>query len=544
MRHSRRFLSAVGELNHDMADRAANPHVPVTLKAAASAFRKPSIYFPRTADGVLPTGVAGVFTDGDELGTARPLFKVTSPTCEYFALRLPLLKAGFKRIGDIDAPINCNVLWGKSLPLDPRLKPQCRPENRWQKMNHFPGSHLHFGCKVGMATTLMTAEDPTVLDLTPRTWRLPHDKSKFIADMTACSKTARFIAKPARGSCGRGIRLFSAGDRAAVESVLSSVGQNPSQWLVVQDYVESPMLIQGRKFDFRLYVAVTSFDPLVCYLHRDGLARFAAEKYDKEKSDFEFDAAGTRNAVAIGNEFRGANAFAHLTNYSIGRKLEEPPGGEGPKLDLHLKDTVDSLMKQLEAEQGEAVVTRLKKDIDALIVRTLLAGVPKIRSLHGDPYDPRSVARNCFEVFGFDVMVDSTGRPWLIEINTLPSFESSSAMDYQVKSNVSTDLLNLALIELYDRDPQSFVLSGIEAPPAPRVGDSALLHFRDEALTAPQSLSMDDQLSDVVGRLETERDFCGGFRRLFPTNDTEGLRRPAIESQLVASLWRSGALAA
>lgn len=41
--------------------------------------------------------------------------------------------------------------------------------------------------------------------------------------------------------------------------------------------------------------------------------------------------------------------------------------------------------------------------------------------------------RMCFELLGLDIMLDTKCRPWLLEVNHLPSFNSDTDIDKEVK---------------------------------------------------------------------------------------------------------------
>ena len=67
-----------------------------------------------------------------------------------------------------------------------------------------------------------------------------------------------------------------------VQKVLSEITfQVPlDEPMVVAKYIDNPLLVNGHKWDLRLYVAVTSYDPLCIYLYEEGLVRFATVRYD------------------------------------------------------------------------------------------------------------------------------------------------------------------------------------------------------------------------------------------------------------------------
>lgn len=107
----------------------------------------------------------------------------------------------------------------------------------------------------------------------PKTWCLPADYRDLrnyynkLSDEDEDGKGVRtFIAKP-EGNCqGRGIFLFRDMD---------SIGAHDQ--MVVQKYIHNPFLINGLKFDLRIYVLLVGVEPLRIYVHREGLVRFATE---------------------------------------------------------------------------------------------------------------------------------------------------------------------------------------------------------------------------------------------------------------------------
>jgi hypothetical protein len=98
-----------------------------------------------------------------------------------------------------------------------------------------------------------------------------------------------FIIKPRASSRGRGIRL------------ITQSSQIPrSNKMLVQQYIAKPLTVEGYKCDIRVYVVVTSWDPLRVYINEDGLVRFATQKYK----------AGAKH-------YR--RKHAHITNYSTNK---------------------------------------------------------------------------------------------------------------------------------------------------------------------------------------------------------------------------------
>lgn len=50
---------------------------------------------------------------------------------------------------------------------------------------------------------------------------------------------------------------------------------------------------------------------------------------------------------------------------------------------------------------------------------------------------------NCFELLGFDILLDSFLNPWLLEVNTSPSFATEAQLDFDLKSKLLTEAFNI-----------------------------------------------------------------------------------------------------
>jgi len=70
--------------------------------------------------------------------------------------------------------------------------------------------------------------------------------------------------------------------------------------------------MDGFKFDFRIYVLVTSCDPLRVYVYKDGLGRFATIKYREPTHSNMVSAPSMRHRVWRGWAGRGLIQYLHV----------------------------------------------------------------------------------------------------------------------------------------------------------------------------------------------------------------------------------------
>lgn len=82
--------------------------------------------------------------------------------------------------------------------------------------------------------------------------------------------------------------------------------------------------------------------------------------------------------------------------------------------------------------------------MDDLIIKTIISAESVI-SKGIEMFLPWKFGnQSCFELLGFDILIDEHLKLWLMEVNLTPSLVPDSDMDFDVKSNLLSDLFTLA----------------------------------------------------------------------------------------------------
>lgn len=280
-----------------------------------------------------------------------------------------------------------------------------------QKVNHFPGT-FEIGRKDKLWKNLSKAQikhSKKEYDFIPLTFCLPSEWKNFKRYWDETGHKLKWIIKPPASARGIGIK------------VVHKLNQIPRKRnIIIQKYLASPYLINGRKFDLRIYVYVSSYDPLCIYIYDNGLVRFASSKYSHSSKSL-------------------SNRYVHLTNYSVNKyndayiKNEDEAGTDSHKWGLK------ALWKylQMAGQDVEAVKSKIK----AIVIKTIIASVPTVTSLSKSHCKYR---HTCHELFGFDIFLDHHLKPWLIEVNISPSLHTSAPLDKHIKYGLVRDLFNVA----------------------------------------------------------------------------------------------------
>ena len=86
-----------------------------------------------------------------------------------------------------------------------------------------------------------------------------------------------------------------------------------------------------------------------------------------------------------------------------------------------------------------------------MIVKTLISIQPDLVH-HYRTSQPSDIYNNmCFEILGFDILIDGNGNPWLLEVNHAPSFNCDTALDAHVKRKLLHDTFQLLKMSVQEK---------------------------------------------------------------------------------------------
>lgn len=398
--------------------------------------------------------------------------------------------------------------WGRHLKSN-----QYRTVKPFQKVNHFPGA-FHIGRKDRLwqhIYEMMLIWGADEYHIMPTTYVLPREIRKLRAYLH-CVSPRNVIVKPPASARGAGI------------TIANRIRQIPTKVpLVAQHYIDRPLIINEAKFDLRLYVYLTSLDPLRIYLYDEGLVRFASVPYSSEPATM-------------------SNKFMHLTNYSINKLAQSAGERETPVPKWRISDLWNYISEHVD-------VALVKQRIIDVIIKAILACENSIRS-HQRRYSLYTFTSH--ELFGMDILLDDTLKPWLLEVNISPSLHSGTQLDVNVKAPLAKDVLNLCGIQIPPH-PNGRTSLSIDYGVKPFYGHktveelekehSHLEYYRKNGKIDPKIL---DGLtgSDIRTLVDFEDELCrcGNFKLIFPTVDNMGYMKyynePLLYSNLLLMQWQ------
>jgi tubulin polyglutamylase TTLL7 len=136
----------------------------------------------------------------------------------------------------------------------------------------------------------------------------------------------------------------------------------------------------------------------------------------------------------------------HLTNYSVNKKNKQFYDEGDTKGETGTKRSLKYLFEHLRRNNKDT--SKVWKNIQDIILKTLLVAEPYLFHTYKmcRPGQIPGTESVCFEILGFDILIDEKMKPWVLEVNRSPSFGTNQQIDFDIKSKLlinSFELLHL-----------------------------------------------------------------------------------------------------
>ena len=185
--------------------------------------------------------------------------------------------------------------------------------------------------------------------------------------------------------------------------------------ILIQKYIENPLLYKGRKCDMRIWVLLTH--QMKVFLFKEGHLKTCSVEFDLNSHD----------------------AFTHITNYSFQKKnlnfQKFEKGNEVPFYEFQ------KFIDENYPQKNYKLKRDLMKQIKEIISISMRSGKNKIN---------KNGRSHQFEIFGYDFMLDADFNVFLIEINTNPGLEISSPWIQVLVPRMLDDALRLTVDKVFE----------------------------------------------------------------------------------------------
>ena len=259
---------------------------------------------------------------------------------------------------------------------------------------------------------LMKKEFPDDYNYMAETYAYPEMKStikKKFSDYR--QKTGNlWLIKPKSSSEGRGIHMFN------------SLEEEKGSYLITK-YIENPHLLNGKKYDFRIYVLITSANPLCIYIYKQGLVRIASKNFSLSSKNLN-------------------SKFIHLTNTVVNKENRDYIFNDSIDSEKGNKWSLKAYQKYCE-KMGIDFNSIFEKIKDTT-VKVMLSIYTRLLKGSEIPYGHKNFYhRNYHNLFGFDYILDDELNVYLLEVNDGPSLSLYDNMDRDIKTKLMADTFNL-----------------------------------------------------------------------------------------------------
>ena len=212
-----------------------------------------------------------------------------------------------------------------------------------------------------------------------------------------------------------------------INEVESIKKEKKCERLLIQKYLEDTLLYNNRKFDIRIWVLfayISTEDKYEVFVFKEGHLKACSENFNINSDDI----------------------YVHLTNYSVQKYNKN-----FSKIEIGNEISFETFQNELDKRgDGKHFYNTVFPKIIKIIAISANSAKSKINILN---------RQNCFEIFGYDFILDNNFEPFLLEINTNPGYEESSPLIEMLVPRMIDDAFRLTIDQVFERKDEDKKIS-------------------------------------------------------------------------------------